>query len=165
MVLRVRQRLRKEKHGDCGRHCRLPPRQPFPSCSSLTEPLFYSGVQYSEEWTPVLAQEEVLVNKANDGVSTSLASPPFRRRQPTRTWAMRPEGRSVGSSCEGFSHSREGGTRRLDLFPLLLLLHLDVMPGAAAAIWNMKEACIRVKVKMAELTRQESRYSVTSWDL
>lgn len=78
---------------------------------------------------------------------------------------MRPEGRSTGSTCEGFSDSRGGDTRRVDPFPLLLRLRLDVMPGAAAAIWNMKQACIRVKVTMAELKRQESRYSVTSWDL
>lgn len=81
----------------------------------------------------MLAREEVLVNKANNGVSTSLASPWFRRRHLTQTWAMRPEGRPIGSSCEGFSHSREGDPGRVDLF-LLLLLHLDVMPGAAAAI-------------------------------
>lgn len=106
-------------------------------------------------------RRKVLVNKPMMVFPLPLVSLWLRSRHLTQIWAMRPEGRSSGSSYEGFSHFWEGDTRRVALFPLLLLLHLDVMAGAAAAIWNMKEASIRVKVTMAELKREESRYSMT----
>lgn len=44
--------------------------------------------------------------------------------------------------------------RRVDLFLCLLFLHLDVMPGAAAAVGSLKLACVRLKVTTAALKRR-----------